>query len=253
MSSAASASPSRTSALRRIIVWVIIGSFGLAAIGGIVVLLGGRLGETAGKVITTTAVVGVASVAVLCCAALMGRRFGWFGLLGVVFAVATLAYTLWFVWGANHIEFTSAQWQALGTGGAVTAAFAFASLLLLLADRRRPVVRAGLWITIALFAVVLALVVFVIWARDYDDTLVQRVLGIFGILAALGAIVVPVMSLLLRDGTDAAASPVSSELSARLGAEAARRGITVEELVAPVLAGSAASATAPAGPHAADA
>jgi len=68
------------SRLRRIVVAVIVVAFTLAAAGGIVVLLGGDLGETAGRVIGTTATVGAFSVAVLCCAALLGpcwRRSAW--------------------------------------------------------------------------------------------------------------------------------------------------------------------------------
>ena len=60
--------------------------------------------------------------------------------------------------------------------------------------------RAGLWLTLALFAVVVVMVLYLIWFReDVDDDLYWRALGIVGILAALGAVVVPVLSLLLRD------------------------------------------------------
>ncbi len=117
------------------------------------------------------------------------------------------------------------------TGVALTVAFAFASLLLLLADREQAAVRIGLVITLVLFAIVLAMTIYIIWwAETIDSDVYGRVLGIFAILAALGAVVVPVVSLLLR-----APRPndrLSEASRAMLEAEAARRGITADEFVA---------------------
>ncbi len=119
---------------------------------------------------------------------------------------------------------------------AASVGFSFASLLLLLADRRRTAIRVGLIVTLALFAIVFVMVIFPVWTDEYGGEYYSRVLGIVSILAALGAIVLPVMSLLLRerqdrgDGEegDASLSPASLEL---LRAEAARRGVTPDELV----------------------
>ena len=158
--------------------WIIVVSFGLAAIGGITVLLGGSLGEPAGKVLATTAIVGAFSVAVLCCASLLGRRLRAFGFAGVVISLATLAWSLVMLWGADGLSFDEVMWKLLGTGIALTAASALASLLLLLADRRRPVVRVGLWVTLGLFAIVVAMVIYLIWAGDVDSDVFPRALGI---------------------------------------------------------------------------
>ena len=104
--------------------WIIVVSFGLAAIGGITVLLGGSLGEPAGKVLATTAIVGAFSVAVLCCASLLGRRLRAFGIAGVVISLATLAWSLVMLWGADGLSFDEVMWKLLGTGIALTAASA---------------------------------------------------------------------------------------------------------------------------------
>jgi hypothetical protein len=227
------------SLLRRVIVWVIVASFGLAALGGIIVLLGGSLGETAGKVLLTTATVGGFSVAVLCCAALLGRRLRVFGLTGVIVSLLTLAWSLLLIWGSSFIDFGDPTYKILWTGLALTAAFSLASLLLLLADRQRVAVRVGLWVTLGLFAVVLALTVYVIWAREIDSEVLPRVLGIAGILAALGAVVVPVLSLLLRDpgapGAEASADASAHAIATRVRSAAAARGMTVEEFLADVV------------------
>ena len=221
------------SLLRRVVVGVIIGAFGIAAVLGIVVLLGVDMGETAFRVLSTTAVIGSFSVGVLCCAALIGRSAQLFGIVGVVVTVVAAALTVWSIWGDLSSVWDS-FFRVLWTGIAASASFALASLLLLLSDRSRSAVRAGLWITLALITVLLALTLYLIWARDiaWDDF--GRFYGVVAILTALGAIVVPVMSLLMPDRQAASALPPG--LADRLVAVAQERGISVEELVAPVLA-----------------
>ncbi|MET0735087.1 MAG: hypothetical protein ABWY55_05505 [Microbacterium sp.] len=244
MSEDGQAPRARVSTLRRVIVGVIIVSFGLAAIGGIVVLLGGSLGTAAGRVLGTTAVIGAFSVAVLCCAALAGKRLQVFGLVGAAVSVVAAALVVWVIWVPG---FSGPGWdflfRTMWTAVAASAAFALASLLLLLADRRQAAVRIGLAITIVLFAVVLGMVVYLIW---WGDTIrgdsFARVLGVFAILAALGAVVVPVISLLLRERP---AETLSARARERLEAEARQRGITADELVDELL-GAALPAAAPA-------
>jgi len=237
-----SAIPAPVSRLRRVVVIVIIVAFALAAIGGIVVLLGGELGETALRVIGTTAVVGGFSVAVLCCAALLGRRLEAIGIVGVAVSVIAAAFVIWTIW--YNGEFGT-LWEVLGkvtgTAVALSAALALASLLLLLADRRRAAVRAGLMITLALFAVVAVLIIYLIWASDtVDGQIYPRVLGITAILAALGAVVVPVMSLLMPDVRPGVLSHVAVT---RLEGEAIRRGMTPDDLVDALLAASPISSS----------
>jgi peptidoglycan/LPS O-acetylase OafA/YrhL len=220
---------------RRVIVAVIVVSFTAAAISGIVVLLGAELGPTAWRVLSTTSVVGAFSVAVLCCVSLVGRRLQTFGYIGAGVSVVAAVLVLVALWGQPTWE-AEAFWDALWTAVAASVAFSFASLLLLLADRRRTAVRVGLIVTLALFAIVFVMVIYPIWTDEYGGELYSRVLGIVSILAALGAIVLPVLSLLLRehpgreggDSDDASLSPASLEL---LRAEAARRGVTPDELV----------------------
>ncbi|QAY60754.1 hypothetical protein ET475_12680 [Microbacterium protaetiae] len=231
--------PAPVSHLRRAVVSVIIVAFALAAIGGIVVLLGAELGETALRVIGTTAVVGAFSVAVLCCAALLGRRLQTIGVVGTVVSVVAAALVVWTVWYQGD---DGSVWEVVskvtGTAATLSAALALASLLLLLADRRRAAVRRGLIVTLGLFAVVTALILVLIWAPDaVDDRVFPRVLGIAGILAALGAVVVPVLSLLMPDNRPGTLSPIAV---ARLEDEAHRRGLTPDALVDTLLAASAA-------------
>ena len=221
--------------VRRAIVTLIIVAFSLAAIGGIVVLLGAKLGETAGRVIGTTALVGAFSVALLCCAALLGRPLQPVGMVGVVAAVAGAGLSIWMLWYDGPYGVVSDTLER-ATGTAVTAAsaFALACLLLPLADRRRAPVRIGLWLTLALFAIVGGMIVYLIWASaTVDDEVYPRVLGVAAILAALGAVVVPVLSLLLPDAHGTAG--LSRAAISRIEAEAARRGMPPDDLVATLL------------------
>ncbi len=223
--------------LRRAVVGVIVVALTIAAIGGIVVLLGGELGETALRVIGTTAVVGAFSVAVLCCAALLGRPLQAVGLAGVAVSVLAAAFVVWTIWYQGD---ATAVWDAVNkiTATAVTlsAALALACLLLLLADRRRTPVRIGLVVTLALFTLVAALIVYLVWGSDtVDDQVYPRVLGVSAILAALGAIVVPVMSLLLPD---VRSGVLSRAAAARLEEEARRRKVTPDALVDALLSTS---------------
>ena len=79
--------------LRRIIVAVIVVSFSVAAIMGIIALLARDLGDVGVKVLLTTATVGLYSIAVLCCATLAGKRLSGFGIAGAAVAVLAAAYT----------------------------------------------------------------------------------------------------------------------------------------------------------------
>ena len=235
MTDPAGRSRTPVSLARRVIVAVIVVSFSAAAISGIVVLLGAELGPTAWRVLSTTSVVGAFSVAVLCCVSLVGRRLQTFGFIGAGVSVVAAVLVLVALWGQPTWE-AEGFWDSLWTAVAASVAFSFASLLLLLADRRRTAVRVGLIVTLALFAIVFVMVIVPVWTDEYGGEYYSRVLGIVSILAALGAIVLPVLSLLLRErqdggGDEMGEASLSTVSLALLRAEAARRGVTPDELV----------------------
>ena len=167
------------SLLRKVIVGIIIGSFGLAALGGIAVLLGGDFGPAAGRVLGTTAVVGAFSVAVLCCVALAGRRLQVLGTIGAAVSIATAALTIFMIWS----DFDQSPPDVLladPVDGHRRHRGARAGLTPPAAGRPPPpAVRVGLWITLALFAAVVAMVLYLIWfPDDVDDDVFPRALGI---------------------------------------------------------------------------
>ncbi|WP_181274986.1 hypothetical protein [Brevibacterium oceani] len=251
--------------LRRTIAIVIVVAFGLAAVGGIIVMLGDVESEATFQVIGTTAVTGVCSVAAFCGATLIGRRAQWFGSVTVLLAVLTLALSLLFLWGDPY------GWTAPvpGSGGTIVGdvadqllvscilvtAVASVSALILLLVQRSWVMQVGLPITLGLLVLGTALVLITIWveaAWEYDW--LTRLNGIVWILAALGVVVVPLSSLLLKAGAKPAAvsaaatepEPADPTLSPstldRLEAAARAEGITADELVDRLLTDDSPSA-----------
>lgn len=75
MTSHSSTAPAPTFPLRRVVLYVVIGSFAIAALMGIAALLtGGAFGETEGKILLTTLATGLSALAVLCCLATFDSR-----------------------------------------------------------------------------------------------------------------------------------------------------------------------------------
>lgn len=235
----------------------IIASFGIAALAGIAVLLGGMRSDAAGQVLATTSPTGGLSAAVLCGAALLGKRAQAFGWVAIAVSLVMLGRSLWLIWGDP--DWSDHSFRLTFTMAILTAACAVASLLLLLIEHERRAVRVSLFATLALMALGVLLSLAFVWevGREYSspghDAFYERLwqtTGIVCILAALGIVVVPVMSLLLRASTAPAATAAQAanaapapaptpEAAPQLSAESRRRladaaqaaGITPDELV----------------------
>lgn len=223
------APPSGLRAFRRVAIIVIIVSLSITAVIGILTLVTGSFGPVQEQIMLTILVIGAASVAALCDLAVLGRRVRAVGIAGLVAAAVALVTVLILIWGGS----TSVPLaKTIGLASIAAASIAHASLLLLLSERRRPAVRIGLWITVALIALLLVLLYAAIlsdgqvWSDGYT-----KLVGTVAILDVLGTIVVPVVSLFLRD-TAASASltvTVPPALAARLGGAAQASGMSPEQ------------------------
>lgn len=253
--------------LRRTIAVIIVVAFSVAAIGGIIVMLGDIESEPTFQVIATTAVTGACSVAAFCGATLIGRRAQWFGSATILLAFITLLVSILFIWGdpymwddpipgSTGLTIGDILYQVLASIVLVTAVASVSSLILLLVPRTR-VVRIGLPITLCLLALGTCLVLVTIWMDGaWEHDWLTRLNGIVWILAALGVVVVPLTSLLLKAGAKPAgagsagaadehetsagstrprATPPASTLSPssldRLDAAARAEGLTADELI----------------------
>ena len=203
-------SPHIITAARRGAIYGIIISFSAAALVGIVALLGGDFGETQGRVVLTTVLVGAFSITALCHLAVADRAMRVVAAVGLLASAAGLVFGLvliWRDWDAPGFD----DWlRAFATAGILAVSVAHANLLLLLAGRRRRVIRVGLALTLVAIAVVAVMLILPILTDGDipgpDGELYWRVAGVVGILDALGTVVVPVLAIFLRDGADAASA-----------------------------------------------
>lgn len=228
----------RIRVIRRWAVIAIIVSLSVTAVIGIVTLLGGDFGDVQSKVMLTTLVIGVFSVLALADLAVAGRRFQWSGYLGILTAAIALGMSLYLIWGEDRSD--EAFWKTFGIIVVLAGSLAHANLLLLLGERRRPVVQASLWGTVALIGLLAGMIIALILTDgDLGSDVYARVLGTVAILDVLGTIVVPVVSRFLRDAGAPAqqglAIVLPTELSERLGSLAAERQMTTDAFVVKIL------------------
>ncbi len=224
--------------VRRLVVATTIGSFSLAALMGVLALLGsGDVGETEARVLLTTLVVGVTSVAVLCYLATGETPYQPVGVAGGLLVLVPLLTSLGLIW-LDDVG-SEAVWETFGIGVVVAATLAQASLLLALAGPR-PSLGALLLATLAL-ATVLAVLVSAVILGAYDDGGLWRAIGIVAILDVLGTVVA--MALAVLGGAhavrhDGATRPVELPASLVLGLDARVRatGRPRDELLAEAVA-----------------
>ncbi len=200
------ATPS-TAPVRRWIVRTTIGSFSLAALMGIIALLGaGTFGEFESRILITTLLVGVVSIAVLCYLATAGRRSQPVGVAGGVVVLVPLVSALLMIWGADLLDGPGeGLLRTFGVGAIVAATLAQASLLLALGDAARASVRRLLAAALSLAALLAVLGCLLVLGLEPDD-LYYRVLGVVAILDVLGTVVV---AALVKFGPSATADPAA--------------------------------------------
>ncbi len=222
-----------TAPVRRLVVFLTIGSFSIAALMGVIALLGGgSFGEREGQVLMTTLIVGTTSVAMLCYLATSGTRFQVVGAAGGVVALVPFATSLLMVWADDWSDNVV---EAFGVGLTLAATLAQVSLLLALAGSR-PRVRFVLWATVALAAAVAAVVCVMILAHDVDDD-VLRLLGVAGILDVLGTVITLALALFGNRSADDPGSAVRipARLEKEVAAAASRAGTSRDQVVAEAL------------------
>ncbi|MCX6397137.1 MAG: hypothetical protein NTV23_11670 [Propionibacteriales bacterium] len=173
--------------VRRIVASLTIGSFSVAALMGIVALLGsGDFGDDQARVLLTTLIVGSASICVLCYLATAGTRWVAVGVLGGIVAVlpvSTALVLVWRHWDGNDVD---GLLRAFGIGVVLALTLAQLCLLLALAGAR-PGLALVLWATVAM-AVVVAGVVCGLITETIDGD-IWKFLGIVAILDVLGTLV----------------------------------------------------------------
>ena len=163
---------------------------------------------------------------------------------------------IWSEWSWDWEPF-----QILFSGITLTVAFSFASLVLASTAHRDSLIRGLLCAALGLLSLAALFTLLLIWDAVGDSEVFGRFYGILLILAVLAGVVAPLLAALRRRtspggqipttpvpadtsspsapstalGPTAAPATIDPETAAALQEEAARRGITVAQLVAPLL------------------
>lgn len=224
-----------TAPVRRVVVWLTLGSFSIAALMGIAALLGGGpFGEREGQVLLTTLVVGCTSVAMLCYLATAGSRFQVVGAVGGVAVLLPAAIALLLIWNSDAWD-TEGALKTFGIGLTIALTLAQLSLLLGVAGERHRL-RAVLWPTVALAVALAGLITTLILIEPTGDA-VFRTLGIIAILDVLGTLTTLALAVFgnRRPDEPGAAVRVPPRLEAALGAAVRDSGRTRDDVVAEAL------------------
>lgn len=218
--------------LRSLVVRLVVVSFSLAALLGIITLLAAdALGDTGSRVLFTTFVVGVESLAVLCYLAVAGTRRSLMGVAGGAISLVPFAIVLWIIWSETFES--DWVWRTFGISLTLAASLAQACLLAAVADKPRPRVSPMLTATFAAIVVLAAMIIYPISTQAEPSGWYWRILGIVAILDVLGTIlVIALQKFAGTDNTRHHGSPMlSAATEARLVEAARLRGTTPAALL----------------------
>ena len=223
-----------TAPVRRWIVRITIGSFSLAALLGIVALLsGGEFGETEGRILLTTLLVGVVSIAVLCYLTTAGRRSQPVGVIGGAIVLVPLVTGLLLIWAGSDGS-SDALVKTFAIGGIVAATVAQICLLLAPEGRGASLARRMLTATIGLAALLAVLTSLLVLGVHPGDDGFYRGVGVVAILDVLGTVVGAALMKFGPGGTSddrEAAIDLPPDLEARLARHTGVTGQSREEVV----------------------
>ena len=221
--------------VRTAIVRVTIGAFSLAALLGIVALVGGRaFGSFEGRILLTTLLVGVLSVLVLCYLLTAGTRYQPVGVAGGGTVLVPLVTALFLIWYDYETDPSEALGRTFGVGAVAAVTLAQACLLLAIGAVAGPVVRRILLTTLALAGVLAVQVSALVLGLEPHGSYL-RLMGVVAILDVLGTVVVAALTR-FGAGTRSRATVTSVALPANVVARArdlaVATGRSTEDVVA---------------------
>lgn len=218
--------------LRGLVTKLVIASFSVAAILGIIALVvGGGIGETEANILLTTVIVGAESVAVLCYLSVAERSTAWVGVMGGGVSLVPFALGLLLTWEA--IDDNDGLWQAFGAGVTIAASLAQVCLLLALVGRQR-IGPALIGTLVAITVVAGMIVVAIVNGADLDDAY-WRFFGVVAILDVLGTVVLSALAGFGRGRPRGEPDLLTTAVESRVVDAAAQRGMSPSELVSRAL------------------
>ncbi len=179
------------SGFKKLFLRLMIVSFSISALMGIIVFIIGDFGELEGQILMTTASFGLYTLAGLCCSILYDKnRHKTISATGMIVSFLSFVFTTLFIWEVFGYEI-DLPWRVLLTAVITSFTFAHACLILLTIPKTLHValVRKA---TLLLIALVGLLLLYPVYADGTDSAIYFRLLGIVVILDALGTIVTPI-------------------------------------------------------------
>lgn len=218
--------------LRKLVIWFVVSSFSIAALMGIVALLGGgSFGDTEAKILLTTVIVGVESIAILCYLAVAGGRSAIVGILGGLVSLVPFGIALALTWGGY--DGAEALWEVFGVSVTVAASTAQACLLLAMRGRRLGWLLSSTLVTIAIVAAMISLAI--VDGADLGDGF-WRAFGVVAILDVLGTVIIAAMKAFGRDKQpEGEPALLTTAVESRIATAAQERGMSPTALITEAL------------------
>lgn len=217
--------------LRKLVIYLVIGSFSIAALMGIIALLGGDFGDTQAKVLLTTVIVGAESIAVLCYLAVAGKPTAVVGIVGGLVSLVPFVLALALTWGGYDGD--QPVWETFGVSITIAASIAQGCLLLAVADRKK--LGWMLIATLLAIAIVAGMITLAILdGADFGDDF-WRIFGIVAILDVLGTVVLAAIKVFDRDRPTGEPALMTTALESRITTAAKERGVSPATLISDAL------------------
>ncbi len=169
----------------------LVGALSISALIGIYIFLVGDFGETEGKILATTLSLGGFSLLGLASAASINKpKLATFSKAGMIFSVIGLILTITIIWELLDPDDT---WMTTVMFLILSFSFAHISLLLLITPKTKGV-QTVLTATVVCIGIVAVMLIKTTFNEFNDGDFYLRLLGVFGILDALGTITTPILN-----------------------------------------------------------
>jgi hypothetical protein len=184
--------------VRQVFLYLLIGSIGLSAAVGIVVIILGSFGTIEVRILMTTLTVTATSILGLACGAYYETGRGRvLPMVGIALSVIAAIMTLLIVWDVLDESKTFIKSSVTVLIGAVAASH-LSLLMIARLDRRFAWSRIA---AIVLIGTLSGLLIFLVWADpDTNSELIARTLGVLSILVGAVTVMTPVFHKLSHEG-----------------------------------------------------
>lgn len=196
--------------LRRLFLYLLIGSIGLSALIGIGVLLFGNFGSIEVRVLFTTLTVTVTSIFGLACGAYLETRRGrYLPITGIALSIVAALMCFLIIW--DVLDDNEVFIKSFLTVTMIAAACSHLSLLSLARlDNKFSWTRIAAVMCVVLLCTIL---LYIMWFEpEGDSDLIYRILGVLGILIASITVVTPILHKLSSKDDESESEKIDAEI-----------------------------------------